>query len=97
VIDLYQKLEALGDEANQVAASLAKLNIKGRRANHCECPLARYLAATYPDHKFEVSNTRVQIDGEGRSFVPFPCRMFVIEFDRGMYPDLVDAEGDARD
>jgi hypothetical protein len=88
--DLLERLNSLGNHPDQVAAKLQAKGVKGRPHIGCDCALARYLASEYPGHSFEVSNVQVEIDGEGRAYLPSGCRLFIREFDQGGYPELVD-------
>lgn len=101
---LDRLLASLGGTGPLVAAALRRRGIKGRSGNACACPLARLLHAAFPGHGFAVSpyappgtpddgTGRVEIDGEGRAILPAACADFALGFDRGEYPDMVDAEG----
>ena len=85
---LDRVLRELGDSADAVACSLAFAGVKGVRCERASCPVANYLRARFPGHEFEVSNTRVQIDGCGRAVVPPAVGGFVTAFDVQDYPEL---------
>lgn len=84
-------LAALGDTPPAVAASLAIAGVRGVPRSACRCAIALHLSALFPGHAFEVDNTRVQIDGLGRAVLPLPVQGFIIRFDRGLYPGLIEA------
>jgi len=89
-MDLITDLKKLGPDRFRIADSLRKMGIRGVRQVHECCPIAVYLHQLHPDHKFEVSNDRIQIDGEGRCVIPAPVDDFIFAFDRGGFPDLED-------
>jgi hypothetical protein len=47
---LTRTLADLGDTADEVAATLRGAEIKGRRSNAVQCPIARYLARRVAEH-----------------------------------------------
>jgi hypothetical protein len=87
-LHLEAALDGLGDDAAGVARTLRKAGIRGSRINKDCCPVANYLAAKFPGHRFEVGVCRVQIDGEGRVVTPQAVASFVLRFDEGGFPEL---------
>lgn len=102
--NLHQKiiawLQELGNNRTEVAASLRKLGIKGKRKSGCNCPLSNYLKGKLPDGGGELATTLSEVEGYsfGESFnvffgVPglFQFTDFVSDFDCGLYPELEEA------
>jgi len=86
--DVDRVLRELGNTADMVAGSLVFAGVKGVRCEHANCPVAVYLRTKFPGHEFEVSNSRVQIDGLGRAVVPIAVGEFVTMFDTEEFPEL---------
>lgn len=87
--EITDALRQLGDNADDVALTLGRLGFTGHPLRCDVCPVANYLAATFPGHWFEVTPMRVQIDGEGRAETTFGVFDFMLGFDLGQYPHLV--------
>ena len=87
-MNLESDLANLGGDKGEIATTLKRKGVKGFRCEHGRCPIAQYLHGLHPDHKFEVTQTRIQIDGEGRIITPGAVGRFVTAFDLGEYPDL---------
>lgn len=87
VLDL---LEELGEGGQDVADTLYDLKIKGDRDKAGSCPLANYLRSQ------GVADARVNCDelewGEFREVLALPegCGDFVVRFDAGAFPDLLE-------
>jgi len=81
-------LERLGSTADEVAASLKRLGVKGRRGSALTCPLAKYLNSRLPGTQpTKVSSVSFQVTGS-QLYVPAGCSDFVRRFDIGRYPEL---------
>jgi hypothetical protein len=88
---LKQALAALGDTADEIAASLQAQGIKGAREDNRSCPVARYLEKVFPGWEPDVQGREVilahghevgiEVDVE-------PIGAFVQAFDDEGYPDL---------
>lgn len=87
-------LDGLGATSADVANTLQEQGIKGRRDHCTECPIAVYLAVTFPGRHFLVGEPDVMIlkrasANSGPEVIePAAVRGFVKEFDLGMYPQL---------
>ena len=103
---LTQTLTELGNNADKVATSLRDAEVKGRRNNAAQCPVARYIARRVVER---VPSTRLQIDILSDTAVitapkpnadvddvivtvelPDSILAFIQRFDQGDYPDLVE-------
>lgn len=90
VPDVPALLAALGGTADEVAASLRQLGVKGVPDDPDSCPLAQLmkLGVSTP-----IVSTRKIFWGpahECSMHITAPLLAFVIAFDRGAYPDLVE-------
>jgi hypothetical protein len=78
-------LTRLGTTADEVAATLRDLGIRGQRFDGCDCPVARYLA----DHGHEMAVGSVSAKSQWeRVLLPHPVAHFAMAFDQGAYPEL---------
>jgi hypothetical protein len=91
-------LDQLGDTSAAVAASLHQAGVQGDPFLVSRCPLARYLHAVIGVEprvgKIKVGLYKAVINGPRwwqpmTVDLPAPVRGFVVEFDRGRYPDLL--------
>lgn len=99
-------LHELGDDADQVAATLVAEGVTGRRSQSRDCAIARYLGAVVGADPavgtITVSQTAVCISGrhwwtpKARRSLPHAIRQFIIAFDTGRYPQLVAPEDRTR-
>lgn len=96
-----EAIAALGTTPNAVAESLSREALVGKPRDDCGCPVALYLQAVieehpragiyHDDHWFAC----VWSKGRGRNAeltvnLPDAVRDFVLAFDRGEYPDLIE-------
>jgi hypothetical protein len=91
---IRRDLRALGNSGKRVAASLNKLGIKGRINNTIHCPIANYLV-NKGYGSFEVDSEFIEprvwkpnSSIAERLVVSKPISMFIIQFDKGRYPEL---------
>ncbi len=93
-------LEALGNTATQVAATLHAAGIRGERCNEGACPIAAYLLRS------DLGLFNVAVDGDTATLrfghrgaytcyvaVPDPVQDFIEQFDEGDYSELLPAGG----
>lgn len=86
-------IAALGDSADQIAATLDAKGIRGRRGRACDCPVARYLLTSIPD----LNGVYVSSGSIGAYTKTVSVEMytrpglvaFIVAFDDGAYPQLV--------
>lgn len=90
-IKVEEDLAALGTTRAQVAKSLTKLKIKGKRQSAGSCPLARYLNSKGHKH-LGVAVTYVAREHDGHADIPQACQDFLNSFDDGMYKHLQEEE-----
>jgi hypothetical protein len=85
-------LEALGRTADEVAKNLENLGIKGlpRLARHC--PLAKYLISKgyLQASIFEIAVADSDSPTPYQCKTPEPCYDFIHDFDRKVYPQLIE-------
>ncbi len=102
-MSMAETLARLGGTAGEVADSLRRLGVKGRQRRACDCPLARFLMR---DARPEIDRVTVswccasRVATQGPTpgswpelefcSLPKACGDFVVEFDTGYYPDLVE-------
>jgi hypothetical protein len=94
-----QLLAALGQDADQVATSLAAGGVRGKRTSTRECAVAVYLSAIVgADERVSaiaVAGTRMRITLRSHwtppvvVWLPPAVRQFVSAFDAGRFPSLV--------
>jgi hypothetical protein len=91
--DKYQvqkKLQDLGHDTEDVAASLLRLGCHGRVGDPNDCCLKRFLDRVMePGHKIEVQSQWVDVDGVCFLDLPPACIGFVACFDDLRFPELV--------
>jgi len=100
--DVRYELTLLGSTADEVAARLQAVGVRGFPTNIYECAIARYLSAVLgADLRIttvEVSSSEVAVDRRPWWRLPLvvslppAVRQFVGEFDAGIHPDLVDED-----
>lgn len=91
--EIRAKLDALGDNSDQVAELLTALGIKGRGMAGDDCPLYHYLKRDFPAVRsvdygdVAIADPRAE---DGFDSVPLPraCADFAYRFDIGRYPQL---------
>jgi hypothetical protein len=97
-------LRTLDVESEEIAEKLAAAGIKGTPMDECSCALAAYLRLAVPEAdrvQVEAEDVRVEgwtvgvygLDGEPfrQSFrLPDGAQDFVVEFDKGEYPNLIE-------
>ena len=95
-------LEALGDTAEKVALTLLNGGWHGPRHDSGACPIARYLEAVLSDViGVAVGSDEVTIHSANGittevSLTPAVAG-FVLAFDIGVFPKLIDEDNDVRD
>ena len=103
---VMKTLQYLGETPNDVAKRLKEGGFRGIRLHTEECPIARYLRArleealeidasvSVTDREIEVSLLAANYDRIGASISPIPkgVQDFVLAFDRGAYPELVEED-----
>ncbi len=81
-------LTALGSTTNDVANSLMANGVKGNRQSCYHCPIAVYLKKATGDVVI-VESTHAGIQYKYDLVrLPVPVQQFIIDFDRGFYPEL---------
>ena len=86
---VVEALTALGRDADEVAERLKALGFTGRPSIVGDCPVARYLRASL-HHRIAVGSWSCSW-GSGGHFPLTPAVSdFVLRFDDGIYPELVD-------
>ena len=106
---LTRAMKALGDTTAKVHQSLFVLGVRGPRGCESNCPLAQYVHFVYPQvqqvyvYLDEDRNAFVVARaGHGKDAVwiesdDLPVHgEFVRNHDKGMYPDLIEEDADAR-
>jgi hypothetical protein len=84
--EAVQKLNDLGDTADQVAASLETLGIKGNPGWPGSCPVANYLVSCGANDCC-VGAVSFRI-GKEVQFLPEPISQFIDDLDHGKYSQL---------
>jgi hypothetical protein len=102
----HQLLDALGNDRDQVATSLAAGGVRGVPRRVQGCAVAVYLAAVIgadPRVKaITVNDTRLQIRLQSHGTPPLVLRLppavreFIVAFDAGRFPSLVRTTGSSR-
>lgn len=96
---LNKALVALGTTPEEVAAKLSDLGLRGFRGSSVDCPVARYVRASVDgamtcdvqaDSDDEVYVRASRKDGLVDTFAPAAAYGFVLKFDLGDYPDLIE-------
>jgi hypothetical protein len=91
--------ESLGSTPGQVASNLAALRVVGMPKHSTDCVIARYLGAIVGTEQavktISVSDRSVHVKVVAgrlplRVRLPRPLCRFILDFDSGCYPDLVD-------
>lgn len=87
-LEIEDSLVKLGQSADDVAATLASLGLKGRTCQSLICPVAVYLHREFPNSYVEVGGSHCVVDWT-------ECELtravsdFVLHFDAGDYAELV--------
>jgi hypothetical protein len=94
-------LAELGDTPDAIADRLRALEIKGKRGAACQCPIAAYLRFRFGVRAIVGAGMQDVITWRARTGwpeipTPLPVAAFALNFDRGVYLDLVLAEAAAR-
>jgi hypothetical protein len=89
---LREALKALGTTREQVASTLDRLGIRGRRGDCRTCPVALYLTDVTGGHVLvDVLDVRLGSPADHvLVMLPTPVRDFIDRFDQDYYPGLVD-------
>lgn len=87
-MNLDEILDSLGSSAQEVAERVPC----GRKASACDCPVARYLNKHFPVHGgWVVSRSAIMnYSGDRKCKTPQPVADFILLFDGGVYPGLVE-------
>lgn len=92
-------LSALGTTPDEVAERLSALGFRGWRGSSVDCPLARYVRTSVDgtktcdvqaDSDDEVYVRASRDDGLVDAFAPAAAYGFVLKFDLGDFPDLIE-------
>lgn len=81
-------LNSMGNTADEVAAFLKEKGIKGNRAAAGSCPVAVYMRSQGGDATAAVFGRYG--NQEYSVHVPDPVYAFIVAFDSGVYPELVE-------
>lgn len=85
-------LRPLGNSCDEIAQSLQRLGITGRRHDGYNCPIAKY----FRTHRYPATSATLpsglynSIDGSIHGWWPAAVVNFIFQFDRGAYPELVE-------
>jgi hypothetical protein len=82
----YELLQ-LGNNAQEVADTLAIRGAKGLRTSGCECPIAQYLKGLGVRRPVVGQSLIQHEDGVIRN-VPYPVQTFITAFDNGQFVSL---------
>lgn len=97
-MNVEEKLQELGETADQVAASLFDQGVTGIRGSLQQCPLSNWVQQTVPHCCFVMTwNHRMQgvYEPDGSQFsavLPDACVAFVSQFDSGQYRRLTPSD-----
>lgn len=98
--DLTTLLRSLGNDAEDVVASLRRRNCRGYRSMPATCPVAVLMRRVGYTH-INVDHVAAAAIGPGGFAcccpVPSAVGAFVLRFDDGLYPDLVTPATDLAD
>jgi hypothetical protein len=96
-LDLHSDLCSLGVLSGHVAESLRSENIKGKQKQARCCPVANYLKSRgYNEPSVSTWGIWYQ-DIDGVAVIPLGVQSFIVDFDAGDYPDLIEVEdGEAK-
>lgn len=88
------RLEALGNDPETIAAALLAAGVTGRRGSSTGCPVARYLTAEVRLGCVVVGKgyTFLSLTGvDEQTHIPTPpaVHAFLVAFDDGAYPHLI--------
>lgn len=84
------QIKALGSTKEEILATLVRENIKGRRMDTQECPIAIYFKNHNPGHFISVGVTGMTVDhGPERYRLPFVLSDFISAIDSGQIPEVV--------
>ena len=89
---LWEALTVLGPTGDAVAARLQTWGFRGRQSDPADCPLARYLREACR-RSVHVETDRISLRAVGVEIslpTPAPCREFLMGFDTGRWPALVE-------
>jgi len=100
-MNIHEYLSSLGNSANEVAESLRKQGVKGKRKSACACPILKGIYKACPNYwsGLEISGGHLRADGWHYHVslndsqivdptLPQPVMNFIGNFDTGKYPDL---------
>lgn len=90
-------LNSLGSSPDEIAESLRKMNIKGKRSRSDRCPIANVLTKKLNEGSYKVSGVVYykpakklfrQREDDVSVFTPPAVFKFISKFDQGFYPTL---------
>ena len=90
--ELIDDLKALGESPQEICSNLLRQGCKGLMKNETCCPVAmylrskRYISPSVGDDC--ISSYNVDMGGMGGVFPEESLRVFIQNFDEGLYPDL---------
>jgi hypothetical protein len=77
--------------ADDVAMFFRRWNVQGKPTSAISCPVARYLSKE-AQQLVQVTGSYAHGVGTAHVWLPAPVVRFVLRFDRGHYPDLLEEE-----
>ena len=88
------KLQELGTSAKEIAKSLKEKKIVGIQGDLFSCPLAKYLRKHFPRYNCGVTGLSVitTIRPNKPIYHSKPLQIFIVNFDSGKYPFLIDKD-----
>ena len=87
-------LAELGDTATQVANTLHMRGVRGAQGQPQTCVVAEAVRQHWPKANASASTASVALSGRDFAIVvasPPPVANFILEFDRGLHPDLTES------
>lgn len=94
---IERALKALGNDPEEVAYSLYRAEVEGKRCSPESCPVAEYLYKECGEDLLKVWVYPVTIScsvygtfGRVNRELPVAIKQFLLNFDRGCYPHLED-------
>lgn len=85
---IRDRLRALGDSADEIAASLRTLGVSGSTGTTCACPLAIFIRQNTAAVAVSVTHEHIELNGY-ILHTPSPAQVFIDEFDAKSYPELI--------
>jgi hypothetical protein len=92
IAKLFEQVDGLGTTSQEIADNLRLENIRAYPSDPVECALSQYALKHYPELDISTGAANMSVrDGLNLDIHVLPSAhiQFVMEFDRGQYPDLV--------